>query len=300
MTYARFLLPLGLMMAFTPAHADTPIDQTHALAAHAHLSIDNVKGAVNVSTWDQNQIHITGSLGEGVKKLAVEGDAQDLRIKVEGPHQSGWFNWGSDNRMGPTTLNVQVPRGINLKVDVVSAIVSIKGLDGGKVDINTVSGRVHANLRSPRVSVDSVSANIGLDGAVDDADLQTVSGDINAPQVGQRAKLETVSGDIRLGGGPFRKLSLNTVSGDIGINGALTDDGNINIDSMSGDVSLQLPASLSARIQASSFSGDIRTDFGKVVTHEHGPGSELKTTVGGGQGTITLETFSGDIRLRRQ
>lgn len=300
MKHARLLLPLALLLVIGPALAATAIEQTHALGAHAHLSIDNVKGAVNVSTWDKNQVHITGTLGDGVRKLRVNGDAHDLHIKVEGEHSSGWFHWGSDNRMGPTTLNVQVPKGISLSVDVVSASVSIKGLDGGKVDINTVSGRVRAQLRSPKVSVDSVSANIDLDGAVNDADLQTVSGDISAPKLGSRANLETVSGDIRMGGGPFRKLSMNTVSGDIDIKGGLADGGSIDVDSMSGDVGLQLPASLSATIKASSFSGDLNSDFGKVTEHEHGPGSELNADVGGGHGSITLETFSGDVRIRRQ
>lgn len=297
----RLLLPLALMTVLSPALADTPIDQTRPLDAKAHLSIENVKGSVRVTTWDRNQVHITGSLGDGVRKLAVDGDAHDLSIKVEGPNDSGWFNWGNDTHMGPTELNVQVPRGISLNVDVVSAPVGIDGLDGGKVEVNTVSGRVHASLRaSPKVSVDSVSANIDLSGAVGDADLQTVSGDINAPQLGDIGKLETVSGDIRIGGGPFRKLSMNTVSGDIDVSGGLAPGGNIDVDSMSGDVGLNLPASLSATISASSFSGDLRSDFGHVVEHEHGPGSELKADVGGGHGTITLQTFSGDLRIRRQ
>jgi DUF4097 and DUF4098 domain-containing protein YvlB len=83
------------------------------------------------------------------------------------------------------------------------------------------------------------------------------------------------------------------------IRGALSDAGNIDVDSMSGDVTLDLPGGLSAKIDASSFSGDLRSDWGSGAEHEHGPGSELKVTAGGGNGNITVETFSGDLRLRK-
>jgi DUF4097 and DUF4098 domain-containing protein YvlB len=295
----RLLLPLALLLATGQALADTPINETRPLAADARLSIDNVKGAVNVSAWDQDQVRITGTLGDGARKLEIEGDSHDLSIKVKGPNSSGFLNWGSDSRMGPTVLNVQVPKGINLEIDVVSATASVKGLDGGSIDVDSVSGRVAIDARSRKISVDSVSGNVELSGHAGEAEVDTVSGDVIAPHIGSRGKLETVSGDIRIGGGPFRKLSMNTVSGDIEVSGTLDADGSIDIDSMSGDVSLNLPAALSAKIDASSFSGTLRSDFGTVQEHEHGPGSELKANVGGGNGSITLETFSGDIRLRK-
>lgn len=299
MKTTRLLLPLALLLAAGQALADTPINETRPLAADARLSIDNVKGAVNVSAWDQDQVRITGTLGEGVRKLDIEGDAHDLSIKVKAPDGSGLFNWGSDSRMGPTVLNVQVPRGVSLEIDVVSATASVKGLDGGEIEVDSISGKVGIDARSPKVSVDSVSGNVELSGQIGDVEVGTVSGDVIAPHIGSRGKLETVSGDIRTGGGPFRELSMNTVSGDIDVNGSLADGGSIDVDSMSGDVTIELPAALSARIDASSFSGSLRSDFGSVEEHEHGPGSELKATAGDGSGSITLETFSGDIRLRK-
>jgi DUF4097 and DUF4098 domain-containing protein YvlB len=298
-TTFRLLLPLALLLGCAQALAGTPINETRPLAADAHLSIGNVKGAVNVTAWDQNQLRLTGTLGDGARKLEIEGDAHDLSIKVKGPDSDGWFNWNSDSSMGPTVLNVQVPKGVNLDIDVVSADVGIHGLDGGKLDVDSVSGRVTVEADSPHAHLESVSGNIELSGRVDDADISTVSGDVVAPHLGAGAKVETVSGDMRVGGGPFRKLAMNTVSGDIDVSGGLADSGNIDIDSMSGDLTLELPADLSAKIDASSFSGDLRSDFGSVQEHEHGPGSELKATVAGGHGNITLETFSGDLRLRK-
>jgi hypothetical protein len=33
---------------------------------------------------------------------------------------------------------------------------------------------------------------------------------------------------------------------------------------------------------------------------EHGPGSELQATAGSGSAKMKIETFSGDLRIRRQ
>ena len=132
------------------------------------------------------------------------------------------------------------------------------------------------------------------------ANVQTVSGDIVAPQVRQGGDLETVSGRIRLSGGPYAGVTMNTVSGDIDVQGGLAGDGRIEIDSVSGDVSMDLPAALSAQLRVSTFSGSIDSAFGSVVEKRHGPGSSLNSTVGAGRGRIEVQTFSGDVRLRRK
>ncbi|NII12111.1 DUF4097 family beta strand repeat-containing protein [Oleiagrimonas sp. C23AA] len=294
----RTLLAASLLLCMGQAMADTPIDQSRKLDADAHVSIDNVKGEVTVTAWDRNQIRITGTLGDGAQPLKVSGDSHDLSIKVQGPSSSGWFSWGNDTHMGPTALNIQVPSGVSLSVDVVSAEVSMSGLKGGRIDIDTVSGRVHVDAESPSVSVDSVSGNVQLDGTVKRADLETVSGDVLAPKVARVAKVQTVSGDARVGGGPFEKVSLSTVSGDLQLDGGPDKDGDVDIDSMSGDVRLNLPAGTSARMHASTFSGALRSDVGQVSHSEHGPGSKLDTRIGNGDANIKVETFSGNLRVR--
>lgn len=279
--------------------AGTPINELRDVAADAHISISNVKGEVKVTAWDRNQVQITGTLGEGAKRLAVEGGARDLSIKVEGPEKSGWFSWGSDTRMGPTVLDVRVPHGVALDVDVVSAPLSVSGLAGGKVGVNTVSGRVRLDARSPLVSVDSVSGDVELDAPVQRADVETVSGNVVIPSVSESADVQTVSGGIRVNGGPLRKGEASTVSGDIELGVRLAADATLHVETMSGDVRLDLPADLSAQLSAETFSGNLQSDFGSTERPEHGPGTHLDTRVGTGAGRVTVETFSGDIHIRK-
>jgi hypothetical protein len=290
--------PLLLCLCVGQALADTPINLQHPATPTAHISISNVAGEVRITAWDRPAVQVSGQLGDGAKPLAITGSDGDLSIKVQAQGGGGWFDWGSDTRMGPTTLDLHVPRGATLDVHVVSAPLVIDGLDGGDITVNTVSGRTRINARTPSLSVDSVSGNIELAGHAAQANLQTVSGDILAPVLGDRAKLQTISGHIQASGGPWRQFTLSTVSGDVQLAGGLAPGGKLGVDSMSGNVQLQLPAGTSAAVHASSFSGDLRSDFGAVQKSEHGPGSKLDATLGAGKGAINLETFSGDLRIR--
>jgi len=294
------VIPLLLSLCIGQALADTPINLSHDAAPNARISISNVKGAVTITAWDRNQVQVGGRLGDGAKPLAIEGSNSDMTIKVESQGKSGWFNWNNENSMGSTTLDIRVPKGASLDVDVVSAPLSIDGIEGGKIKANAVSGKARVNARSPSIDVDSVSGSIELAGNADRVALQTVSGDILAPNVGSDAELQTVSGRIRVSGGPWRKLNLSTVSGDVQLAGGLAPNGTFDVDSMSGDVQVQVPSNLSAVIHANTFSGDLRSDFGTVQKVEHGPGSELQATAGSGNAKMKIETFSGDLRIRRQ
>jgi DUF4097 and DUF4098 domain-containing protein YvlB len=300
MKNARYL-PLLLCLSWGgQALAETPLDLTHAASPTVHIEINNVAGEVNITAWDRNEVHVGGQLGNGSQPLNIEGDQNNLSIKVQSQGKDGWFNWGGDRSMSPTTLDIRVPRAASVKVRVVSAPLSMDGIDGGDIDVNSVSGRVRINAQTPSLDVISVSGNVAFSGQAKQAKLQTVSGDILAPSLGHTVDLQTVSGHIQAGGGPWQQLNLSTVSGDVQLTGSLAAGGNMSIDSMSGDLQLQFPASLSSNVHASTFSGDLRSDFGTPKQPEHGPGSTLDTVAGGGDGKISIETFSGDLRIRKQ
>jgi hypothetical protein len=299
MKTARYL-PLLLCLCIGQALADTPIQLRHDATPTAHISISNIAGTVNVTAWDRNEVQVSGRLGDGAKPLAITGSNGDLEIKVEPQGGSGWFNWGGDSRMAPTTLELHVPKAASLDVDVISAPLVIDGMDGGSIEVNTVSGKARINARTPSLKVDSVSGGIELAGHAERADLQSVSGEILAPSLGNDVKLQTISGRIQATGGPWQKLELSTVSGDVQLTGGLVSGGVLNIDSMSGDVQWQLPANTSGNLHANSFSGDLRSDFGTPTEPEHGPGSSLDVRLGDGRGKINIETFSGDLRIRKQ
>lgn len=299
MKTARYL-PLLLCFCIGQALADTPIQLHHDATPTARIRISNIAGTVNVTAWDRNEVQVGGRLGEGARPLAISGSNGNLEIRVEPQGGSGRFNWGGDSKMAPTTLELHVPRAASLEVSVISAPLVIDGMSGGNIQVNTVSGKARINARTPSLKVDSVSGNIEQAGHAERAELQTVSGDILAPALGGNVGLQTISGHVQASGGPWQKLTLSTVSGDVQLTGAPATGGSLGIDSMSGNVQLLLPANTSGNLHASSFSGNLRSDFGTPTQPEHGPGSSLDVRLGDGRGKINIETFSGDLRVRKQ
>jgi hypothetical protein len=274
--------------------------QSWSVAGDARIEIDNVRGIVTVSGWDQNQVQLSGSLGHG-SRLEISGDAQHLALRVKGDGEH-WF--GNKGPNSDSSLMLKVPRASALKVNVVSADASVDGVSGKALEVSAVSGKLTLTSDAPQVDVNSVSGDVlfganhaGKDGRTH---LQTVSGDITARGLGGRVKLETVSGDIDLDGGNVQELETGTVSGDAKLQLTPAPHARFALESMSGDIRVHLPSTLSAHLQAQTFSGDIGTDFGMVSDKEFGGGSNLDVHLGDGDALIKADTFSGEIELRKR
>ena len=301
MKFALLHSALLLLLAVSgAAMAGTPINETRSVDADARIDVSNIKGEVTVSGWDRNEVSISGTLGEGAKSLAIQGSGSHLTIKVQPPDKQGWFSWGSESRMGDTTLDLKVPRNAEMKIEVVSADVALSGVAGRALTVNSVSGKLRLDSEAKEVEIDSVSGNIDLTGKADRAHLETVSGNVRARGLNGQVKFETVSGDIDAENGDYREINAGTVSGDINLRGKPTKDARVEVETMSGDVHVYLPADIAGRLRVTTFSGSIRSDFGKVKEEEHGPGSSLEATMGNGDSRVNLQTFSGDVEVRRQ
>jgi DUF4097 and DUF4098 domain-containing protein YvlB len=301
----RLFLPLVIACVLAhaaPAAASTPINQSRPLAADGHLSVSNVSGRISITTWDQPTVQLTGSLGDGVEKLVVDGDARSLTIEVRYPeHDGGWFG-GKRTRVEPTILVLKVPRRASLDLEAVSADIDVEGTRGRQLDIDSVSGDVRVTKSAvAEASFENVSGDLDL--WIDSAqvDAETVSGDLrlHGALTGE-IDVESVSGNIALAGRRLRRLEVSTVSGDADISVGLEPGASLSADTVSGTLSLALPANTGARLHAESFSGDIDSPVGRVETEDHGPGSSLDARMGDGKAEVRLESFSGDIRIRTQ
>ena len=289
-------LPVAIALAcaaLAPAWAATPIDQVRPLDPRGRVEIDNLKGRVEVRAWDRQEVRVTGSLGDGVEKLVIDGDRDELRIEVKYPNRS--------RNTEPTMLVVQVPLQAELEIETVSADIDVHGVAPRELSLQSVSGDIVANGAPRRASVESVSGDVNLTFNSSEIEASTVSGDlVVAGRLTGEASVETVSGDLRFDsrGERLRKFSAGSVSGNIAARLALAEAGEIRMESVSGDLGLDLPKDLSAEVSGESFSGDLSAPGVKIQREDFGPGSSFHQRYGDGKGEIRLETFSGDARLR--
>jgi DUF4097 and DUF4098 domain-containing protein YvlB len=301
MSTPRFALSLLLAGAALSAHAEIAINENRPLDPGGRLEVHNIAGRINVTAWDQPTLEIRGRLGEDVEKLEISGDRKGWRVEVKLPKRSGFRWWGGDGD-GSAVLEIRAPANLTLDLAAVSADVAVRGHAGPSLSIETVSGGVEANTGGSTIALSSVSGDVRLTGsaAARDVELETVSGNIDARNVAGDLELETVSGDLDVVAGAVVRVHSESVSGDVNLQiGQLADDGRIDAETVSGDLLVRMPADAPVKLKAETFSGSIRTDFGRVIKQEHGPGERVDFAAGAGSARVELTAMSGGISVLR-
>jgi DUF4097 and DUF4098 domain-containing protein YvlB len=303
MTRAKLqCLAFGLaVLAANSALAATPINETRPLDPRGTVEVENIKGRVDVRTWDRPEVKIEGSLGQGVEKLEIEGDGEHLAVRVKYPNRSGMGMFGGGDKSEPTDLRLTVPVRADLDIDVVSADVTVEGIASRELSIDSVSGEVTVAGAPTEASVDTVSGDLMLTLNSNRVRAESVSGDLTLRgRMNGEVDVETVSGriDVAVLQNRLQRLSGSSVSGDIRVSTGLANNGRITIDTVSGDLELVMPRDLSANVRGESFSGDLTAPGAQVIRPKHGPGASFEHRYGSGDGDISLETFSGDATLQ--
>lgn len=298
----RNLLFLFMVSALAgTAHAATPIAEASApLDANGTLDASNVRGRISVTSWDRNEVSWSGSLGAGAK-LVVQKSASRVSLEVESENDSSWLGWNKGPRED-SVLVIKVPAGASLDLSAVSANIDVTGMRGsGSIEAESVSGEVSVKASSAeKLELASVSGDVQFEGESAHVDAETVSGDLRLGGVSGEVSVETVSGSAIVRAITVSEFEAASVSGDIDFDGAVAAGGRVDVESMSGDVSLTLPAASNGRVSAETFSGDLSNEFGLQVEDEEGPGSTMHGKIGDGSASIEIESFSGDVELRKR
>ncbi len=292
MTRSTIILSTALLL-FLPAAlaAQSEIERTVPARPDGLVTITNVAGSVVVTGWDRDEVEITGTLGRGVEELDIESGGRSVEIEVELVHRSRGRDANAD-------LEIRVPRGSELDIEVVSAEVEIMEVTG-EVTIESVSGAVDVEGQPKELDVESVSGSIEIDAETEKVTIESVSGGIHLAGTMREIEAATVSGRIEIETGELRSAELETTSGGVEIFGSLAAGAEVDVESHSGSVDLGLPSSTSARFEVATFSGRITNVLGPPPDrNRYGPGKELDFEVGGGSARVKIDTFSGSVTLR--
>jgi len=221
---------------------------------------------------------------------------------------------GSDDGLDAhADLTVRVPRGRRVAVALAAGAVNIANVDGELV-IDAASAPVTATAPKGRLDIAVGSGAVQVSDAEAELDVDTGSGSVDLSRVrGRSLSIDTGSGDVTGTGLECEELSIETGSGDIELtavaspslsletgSGGVTaelrrDVASLSAETGSGDIAIRAPAALGATVEIETSSGDIETDFPLQVTRRGR--SHLAGTIGDGNGTIEMETGSGEISL---
>lgn len=236
------------------------------------------------------------------------GDSWRRRKVTVSSHGGGAEAWAD--------LRIQVPRGqsidVNLSVGRMTA-TNVDGrvsLDAGSADISVSNARgaLSIDVGSGNVSVNGADGSVSVDTGSGDVELSAVKADVLSVDTGSgnvtgnglsasSVSVDTGSGNVDLADLASSNVSVDTGSGDVQLD--LTRPvATLEIDTGSGNVTVRAPAELNATVSLETSSGDLETDFTLQV--RRAAPDELRGRIGNGEGTIAVETGSGNVKLLRR
>lgn len=282
------------------------IDVKREATATTNVLVTNQSGRVRISGSDKNEVSVTGTYEEGVEKIEVNGSGDRVEIRVRVKESRRGYAENADAR-----LVITVPRGARVDVEAVSADIEVEDVNG-RIDVEAISGDVRLRGRPREVDVRTISGNIGVKTWGERGRVRSVSGDIDVDGASGELDCETVSGEVRAVGEALSRVRMRSVSGELELETDLTKGADVDMESHSGDVRLRIPADTAGTFELSAFSGDVRSELGPKVSEDDepkgrrpermypGPGEKLRFTQGEGGGRISLNAFSGDLKLEKR
>lgn len=185
--------------------------QTYQLSPQGRIELDNLNGAVHISSWDRNEVKVDAIKRARSKerldeaRIIVDSTASLLSIRTQYPNHDHDF-WNDDRHDNPASVEytLTVPRTARLD--------EIKLVNGG-LDVRDLSGEVRASCVNGRIVAQNLQGP---------AKLNTVNGELEA-SMGQLSpsssslEFSSVNGALRitLPSDAKANLEANTVSGNI-------------------------------------------------------------------------------------
>jgi hypothetical protein len=284
---------IALVLAAMPAAgaAQDRISRTRPAAPDGVVHIDSPAGSLRVIGWDRAEVTVSGTLGAGAYGLDLSGGKRQTTVEVEtegNPHGA------------QADLEVRVPAGSNVVIESFGASVSVSEVKG-TVTAETVNGDIQVGDAPREVRAESVNGGVTVSARGGRVEAESVNGAVTVRGAGGEIGASTVNGPLTVSGGTFQRARLETVNGRILFEAGLAAGGSLEVETVSGAVELALPAATAADFTITTFSGDIRNELGPPAqrTSRHTTEKELTFSLGGGGGSVTIDTLSGAIVLRR-
>jgi DUF4097 and DUF4098 domain-containing protein YvlB len=205
---ALLVLALGAHASDHSGAFTEEFHQTYAIAADGRVELDNINGAVHISSWDRNEVKVDAVKYAGTKdrldeaRIEVESGKDYLSIRTKYRDHDLNFNWGSHNNPAGVEYTLTVPR--SARLDEIKLI-------NGSLDITGVTGEVRASCINGRLEAHNLSGR---------AELSTINGHLDArfDQLSAKSvELNSVNGSLELTipSDSKAEIEASTVSGGI-------------------------------------------------------------------------------------
>lgn len=206
-------------------------------------------GQVDILPYDGDMIQFSED-GTYSEKDALHYYVDQNKLIIHFAQSQRWLRHPSAKHL--TILVPQEAFFKDIDIELISANISMDGLQAQSIDIETVSGDLKAsNIACQDIDINTVSGRCQLQGAFNSLEAETVSGDCSFDVIGLPSK-----------------IAMDSVSGNVDIYLEENDGFTAKIDSLSGKLSCDF-ASIQDKKQIIYKDGSARFDFDSVSGDVH-------------------------------
>lgn len=302
--------------AFSWADDRKAVDETVAVAANEKIYLEVMSGEITITATSAKQVKIKGYLDEKATGYTLDSKDGFTRFEMQMPRS---VNYNGHSKQQQADLTIELPQGANVEFKGVNGDVRVSGIEGGskietvngdivasalsnQVTLTTVNGVIDNTNSKGRISLSAVNGEIKDKASTGRVEYAVVNGEIDAQSNADEVDVNTVNGDAKVKLTGTSRLKMTTVNGELDVKLAQVASPRISGSSVSGEITLQLDSAVSARFDLrASAGGDIdnKLTSDKATKAKYGPARSLQFSTGNGDGSVELNTVSGDLTIEK-
>jgi DUF4097 and DUF4098 domain-containing protein YvlB len=262
-----------------------------AFPAGSALHVNDIRGAVNVSAGNDDQIHV--SVHKRINAdSAAEADKWNAGTKPQISVSGGVVTLNANNQAAgdhgiATDLDITIPRKAPLTISTRSGDVSVVGRDGDvqvsaqhdDVTATDINGKVSLTLERSSARISQISSDVSLEGRANDVSVEDVKGAVHLDgEFMESVKLSRLAQGVTFHSSRT-DLQFFRLNGDLDL-----DSGDLQASDVVGPVRLSTRAK---DVRLTGVAGDVRLqdENGSVELHM----SKL--------GSVQVENRKGDVQI---
>ena len=272
---------------------------SYPLKAGGRISVESFNGSVELSSWDQDTVDVSGTKygptqeAADALKVDVDNSPDSVSIRIVRPSERRG-NWGA-------RLAIKMPK--RAVVDLIrTSNGTIRVTDGaGPARLRTSNGAIRVQTLTGGVEAQTSNGTVELVDVEGDVTARTSNGRIHADNLKGALQASTSNGGITASlasGVNGRALRLDTSNGPVDLTLPEKFDNDVRVGTSNGPITLHMPGAVNARVQARTSNSSVSSDFEVRMQGEFNK-NHMDGVIGTGGPLLDLNTSNGGIRLAR-
>jgi len=263
-------------------------DQTVPAARDTRLIVDNTAGEVVVHAWDKDSVRVQAR-HSGRAKVNVRAGGNTITVDAD----------SVNGHTGSVDYDITAPAWMPIKIEGQYDFVLVEGIQG-ELSIETVRGDIVLKNVGSAV-VKTIEGGIQVDGARGKLAVSSVNEDIKITGASGEIVADTTNGGVTMTRMESASVEVATVNGDVVYEGTLADRGHYSFTNHNGDIELAVPENANATFNVRTYNGEFSPSLAVKGPDpsEVRRGKRVSYTLGNGSAEVELESFDGEIKLRR-